>query len=84
MEATKTVTVSLVLPMIGLLLRALDQSHPILCYDYDDMSSTPEKNVVKVCICFELLRCYNLEFENDVVVYRVMRLYHLLIEPDIS
>ena len=55
MEATKTVTVSLVLPMIGLLLRALDHSRPILCYDYDDLSSTPEKHVVKVCICYYMV-----------------------------
>ena len=48
MEASKVVTVSLVLPMIGLLLRALDRSRPILCYDYEDLSPTPTKQFVKV------------------------------------
>ena len=48
MEATKVVTISLVLPMIGLLLKALDCSRPILCFNYEDLSPTPEKLYVKV------------------------------------
>ena len=48
MEATKHVTISLVLPVVGLMLRSLDKTRPILCMDFFDMSKPPSKVVVKV------------------------------------
>lgn len=38
MEATKKVTVSLVLPMVGLLMKALDKDTPVVVKDYSNLS----------------------------------------------
>ena len=47
MEATKKITVSLVLPMVGLLLKALDPSIPVVVKDYSDIKK-PTNVVVNV------------------------------------
>lgn len=39
LEATKKVTVSLVLPMVGLLMKALDPATPIQVKDYSDINN---------------------------------------------
>jgi hypothetical protein len=64
MEATKHVTISLVLPMVGLLLRSLDMSRPILCFDYEDMSKPPTKEVVKASTNYELLNMSTLQYHH--------------------
>ena len=47
MEATKKIIVSLVLPMVGLLLKALDPSIPVVVKDYSDIKK-PTNVVVNV------------------------------------
>ncbi|MFO0000846.1 MAG: hypothetical protein ACK559_06940, partial [bacterium] len=48
MEATKNPTISLVLPMSGHLVKALEESTPIMLYDYDEDPSKPVPIKMKV------------------------------------